>query len=159
MNRPVIAVAPATGVDDIAAAKTLCRAYAGSLGFDLGYQDFEAELADFPGKYAPPGGALLLGRLEGAAAGVVAMRDLGDGISEMKRLYVTDEARGSGLGLALTEAIIAKGRRLGYRAMRLDTVSGQHDRAIRLYQGLGFRPIPAYYDSPIPGTIYLQLDY
>ena len=159
MSRPAITIQPAAGAGDIVAAKALCRAYAASLDFDLAYQDFEAELADFPGQYAPPGGALLLGRLDGAVVGVVALRDLGRGISEMKRLYVTAEARGSGLGLALTEAIIAEGRCLGYRAMRLDTVTGQHDRAIRLYEGLGFRPIPAYYASPIPGTLYMQLDF
>lgn len=158
MTRHAITVAPAVGTEDIAAAKDLCRAYAQSLGFDLAYQDFEAELAEFPGKYAPPGGALLLGWLDGEAVGVVALRDLGQGVSEMKRLYVAPVARGSGLGLALTEAIIAEARRLGYRAMRLDTVTGQHDRAIQIYERLGFRRIPAYYPSPIPRTIYLELD-
>jgi GNAT superfamily N-acetyltransferase len=158
MTGAVITVAPAVGAQDIAAAKDLCRAYAQSLGFDLAYQDFEAELAEFPGKYAPPGGALLLGRLDGVVAGVVALRDLSEGVSEMKRLYVAPAARGSGLGLALAEAIIIEARRLRYRAMRLDTVAGQHDRAIQLYERLGFHRIPAYYESPIPGTIYLELD-
>jgi len=145
--------------EEIEAAKALIAEYAASLDFDLGYQDFESEMAGFPGEYAPPSGALLLGRLNGSAMGVVALQNLGAGICEMKRLYVRPAARGSGLGLALTQAVVDEGRRLGYRAMRLDTIRGQHDRAIRLYQVLGFRRIAAYYDSPIPGTLYFQLDY
>lgn len=144
---------------DIEAAKSLIAEYAASLDFDLAYQGFEAEMAGFPGKYAPPAGALLVGRLDGRIAGVVALQDLGCGICEMKRLYVRPGARGSGLGLALIRAAIAQGRRLGYHAMRLDTIPGQHDRAIQLYQALGFRRIDAYYASPVPGTLYFQLDY
>jgi ribosomal protein S18 acetylase RimI-like enzyme len=152
-------IVPALTPADIAAAKALTEAYAASLGFDLGYQDFAAELAGFPGKYAPPGGALLLGRLGGRPMGVVALRDLGLGFCEMKRLYVRPAARGSGLGLALAEAAVAAGRRLGFRAMRLDTVPGEHDRAIALYRRLGFRAVAPYYDSPIAGTLFFQLDY
>jgi ribosomal protein S18 acetylase RimI-like enzyme len=152
-------IVEARAPSEIADAKALLREYAAGLGFDLGYQDFEAELAGFPGKYAPPTGALLLGRIDGRAMGVVALRDLGEGHAEMKRLYVRPEARGSGLGPALAEAVVETGRRLGYRAMRLDTVMGEHDRAIALYRRLGFAEVAPYYASPIPGTLYFQLDY
>lgn len=152
-------IVPATTATALAAAKALVEEYARGLGFDLGYQDFAAELAGFPGAYAPPSGALLLGCLDGRPLGTVAMRDLGAGHAEMKRLFVRPEARGSGLGPALARAIVEAGRRQGYRAMRLDTVAGEHDRAIALYRALGFREVPPYYPSPIPGTLYFQLDY
>lgn len=150
---------PARTSQELELAKLLVGEYAASLGFDLGYQDFAAELADFPGKYAPPSGALLVGRLDGAVMGMVALRDLGQGYAEMKRLYVRPAARGSGLGAALAAAIVESGRFLGYRALRLDTVAGEHDHAIALYRRLGFYEIPAYYESPIPGTLYFQFDY
>lgn len=154
-----IAIGAAETAEEIASAKRLVGEYAASLGFDLAYQDFAAELEGFPGKYVPPSGALLIGRLDGAIRGMVALRDLGQGIAEMKRLYVRPAARGSGLGSELAVAIVESGRAMGYRAMRLDTVPGEHDRAIALYGRLGFREIAAYYESPIPGTLYFQLDY
>ncbi len=141
---------------DIAAAVTLFRAYAASLPVDLGYQNFEAELAAMPGKYAPPGGALLLARgADGAAIGCVALRPMDEpGCCEMKRLYVAPEGRGSGLGRALVEAIIGEATRLGYREIRLDTLATMTG-AIALYRKSGFVPMAAYYDTPIEGTIFL----
>ena len=141
---------------DIAAAVTLFRAYAASLPVDLGYQNFEAELAAMPGKYAPPGGALLLARgADGAAIGCVALRPMDEpGCCEMKRLYVAPEGRGSGLGRALVEAIIGEATRLGYREIRLDTLATMTG-AIALYRKSGFVPTAAYYDTPIEGTIFL----
>jgi len=56
MHEPTLAhITPVRTADDLASAITLFRAYAASLDVDLGYQNFEAELAAMPGKYAPPG--------------------------------------------------------------------------------------------------------
>ncbi|MBK1992494.1 hypothetical protein JG676_07830, partial [Campylobacter sp. 2018MI35] len=93
MTKPVEITAPYTPGDH-EAIKALMREYAGSLGFSLAYQDFEAELADFPGKYAPPEGALLLAKVGGEAAGTVALRRLDAITCEMKRLYVKPAFRG-----------------------------------------------------------------
>ena len=142
---------------DIAAAKALFREYAESMDFDLCFQDFEGEMAAFPGGYAGPSGTLLLAKLDDAPVGAVGLRDLGSGVCEMKRLYLRPAARGTGLGRALTQAIIAEGRRLGYRAMRLDTIAKHHDMAIALYRDLGFREIPPYCMNPIPGALYMEL--
>ncbi len=150
-------IRPAETAYDIAAVKALFLEYAEAMDFDLCFQDFEAEMAAFPGSYAPPGGALLLAVLDGAPVGAVGLRDLGEDICEMKRLYLRPAARGTGFGRALAEAIIAAGRRLGYRAMRLDTIAGHHDRALAIYRELGFREIPPYYVNPIRGAIYLEL--
>ena len=93
MPTPVEIAAPRTPTDH-EAIKAMMREYAGSLGFSLAYQDFEAELADFPGKYAPPEGALLLATVGGEAAGTVALRRLDATTCEMKRLYVKPAFRG-----------------------------------------------------------------
>ena len=143
--------------DDLAATATLFRAYAASIGVDLAYQYFDAELAALPGKYAPPAGELLLARgADGSPLGCVGLRPLQPSVCEMKRLYVAPAGRGLGLGRMLAEAIIEAGRRAGYRALWLDTLPTMAS-AIGLYQALGFQPIAAYYDTPIAGTRFVGL--
>ncbi len=150
-------IAPATTADDLTAIRTLFEAYADGLAVDLAYQDFTAELAGLPGKYAAPHGALLLARdAGGAALGCVALRPLSDGLCEMKRLYVAPPARGTGLGAALMRAVITAARRLGYHAMRLDTLADMA-AAQGMYAAAGFRPVAPYYDGAAPGTIFLEL--
>jgi ribosomal protein S18 acetylase RimI-like enzyme len=153
-----LAIAPAATPDDLRTVAALFDAYARSLPIDLGYQDFGAELAGLPGKYAPPDGELLLARdAEGRPLGCVALRPLADdGVCEMKRLYLTPEARGLGLGRALAEAVVQAARRLGYRELRLDTLATM-TTAIALYERLGFTRIPAYYAPTPEGTVFMAL--
>ena len=154
--------APRTPADH-EAIKALFREYAESLGFSLAYQDFDQELADFPGKYSSPEGALLLARVGDEAAGTVALRKLDTGICEMKRLYVKPQFRGRrttdgrSIGRALAEDIVAVGRERGYQRLRLDTIGGKMHQALALYRSMGFVEIPPYYASPIPDTAYLEL--
>ena len=157
MSAPGFTTKPVRDADDLKAAIALFYAYADFLGVDLTYQKFEAEMASMPGHYAPPRGELLLARGEtGAALGCVGLRPLEDGVCEMKRLYVTPEARGLKLGQALADAIVAEARRIGYREMRLDTLP-KLKAAIALYQKMGFRRTAAYYDTPIVGTLFFTL--
>jgi len=151
------AIKPVRSPEDLEAAIALFYAYADFLGVDLTYQKFEQEMAAMPGKYAPPRGELLLARgKDGTAIGCVGLRPLENGACEMKRLYVTDKARGLGLGQALADAVVAAARRIGYGEMKLDTLPRLMP-AIALYQRMGFRQIPAYYDTPIAGTLFFSL--
>lgn len=143
--------------DDLLAVTQLFQGYAASLPVDLAYQDFAAELAALPGKYAEPKGALLLARDHaGAPLGCIALRPLDEEVCEMKRLFLVPEARGMGLGRALAEAVIVAGRERGYRELRLDTLPSMAS-AIALYQGLGFERIEPYYAPTPPGTVFMAL--
>ena len=145
--------------DEIAVTRELFLEYAASLDVDLCFQNFEQELAGLPGDYAPPRGCLLLAHGVTGAIGCVALRPLvesGFASAEVKRLYVRPDARGTGLGRALAETIIARARERGYRELKLDTLSTMRE-ARALYTALGFRECAPYYDNPLPGVAYLAL--
>ncbi len=153
------ALRPAASPADLDIARTLFREYAAGLGFPLDFQGFETELNALPGEYAEPRGTIVLA-FDGAGAplGCVALRPLDEpGACEMKRMYVRDTARGTGMGRRLGERILADARALGYRRMRLDTIDTMTP-AITLYRSLGFRPIPAYRFNPIPGAVYFEAE-
>lgn len=147
---------PATDPESIAAVRTLFLEYSASLNVDLAYQGFQAEVAALPGDYAPPRGCLLLARNGPAAVACVGVRPLDDDVCEMKRLYVRPEARGTGIGRRLAVAAIDFGRAAGFRAIRLDTLPSMVG-AHRLYVALGFRTIPPYRASPVPGNLFMEL--
>jgi GNAT superfamily N-acetyltransferase len=159
LDRPTVTPLVVQALDDAATAivKALFHEYVESLGIDLEFQGFEEELARLPGKYAPPGGRLLLATLKGEPAGCVALRPLEQDVCEMKRLYVRPVFRAHGLGRMLVHRIIQEARSAGYRRMRLDTLPSM-SAARRLYTELGFRPIAPYYPNPVPGTAFLELD-
>lgn len=144
-------------ISDLDDVRGLLREYAGSLAFDLDFQDFDRELAGLPGAYRAPHGALLGARVHGVLAGCVALRRIDDERGELKRLYVRPAERSSGLGRALAEAAIDEARRLGYRHLLLDTTPGM-EKAQALYERLGFVDTEPYTQNPVPGTRFLELD-
>ncbi|KAI6861262.1 hypothetical protein KC343_g5554 [Hortaea werneckii] len=164
---------PAKTQEDLNAIVQLFKAYALALGIDLTFQDFASEVATLPGKYASPTGCLLLARdVAGRGVGCVGLRPLpakqddgggDDGVAagvpccEMKRLYVDPSQRGSGLGRLLAERVVCEARSMGYRRMRLDTLPSMLS-ARALYKALGFREIEPYYQTPIDGTIFMELE-
>lgn len=149
-------IQPVHHMHDLEAVRELFRAYAASLDIDLAYQDFEKELSGLPGSYAPPKGEILLPRgKNGNPVGCVALRPLGgEGICEIKRLYVTPEGRGHGLGRQLVNALVLTAESIGYHEMRLDTLATMAE-AQALYHKSGFAPVPAYYDTPIADTVFM----
>jgi len=155
-------ILPVRNAADMADTVALFHTYAASLGIDLAFQNFDAEMADMPGKYSPREGELLLARNEaGTAIGCVGLRPLPSSkpssrICEMKRLYVAPAGRGTGVGKALASEIIAMAETLGYSEMRLDTLPSMV-AALRMYRALGFEDIPAYYETPLENTHFLSL--
>ena len=169
-DQPGITVTDATSDEQLDAVRTLMRSFVtwhrerhvDDLHLIDRYFDgaaFDHEVADLPGKYARPAGRLLLASVDGRAAGCVALRSLGDGSSEMKRMFVDPAFRGRGVGGALAVQVIDEARSAGYQTMRLDTSVRQLE-AIRLYERLGFTRIGPYYDLPaelVDWLVFMEL--
>lgn len=147
----------ATTDEHIESARTLFEEYAASLGFSLCFQNFDQELKNLPGDYAPPDGRLLLALEDDQLAGCIGLRKLSDGACEMKRLFVRPAHRATGLGRTLVESLIDEARKLGYTQIRLDTIPGKMDKAIALYQSIGFVEIEPYYQNPVEGAKFMEL--
>ena len=161
MGSPRIQLLTPASIEDLTETSDIFREYAISLGFDLCFQDFEGEIANLPGDYAPPRGALLLAKVNGAVAGCCALRPLDSSdyvnAAEMKRLYVRPAFRGIGLGRQLAEAILDEARMGGYDSVLLDTLDDM-EIARAMYDELGFKEIPPYYHNPLAGAHYLKVD-
>ncbi|MEO6017919.1 MAG: GNAT family N-acetyltransferase [Polaromonas sp.] len=146
---------------ELQATRLIFEEYAAQLGIDLGFQNFDAELAGLPGDYATPHGALLLALVDGEIAGCCALRSLDtadySSACEMKRLFVRKPFRRFGLGRQMAEVILDAARIAGYRHLLLDTLSDM-ESARALYADLGFEDIPPYYHNPIAGAHYLKVD-
>ncbi|HEX8140763.1 MAG TPA: GNAT family N-acetyltransferase [Pyrinomonadaceae bacterium] len=146
----------------VAQARALFREYAAAMpGIDLCFQNFETELRELPGAYAPPRGRLLLAFVDEGAdeelAGCVALRPRDAETCEMKRLYVRPAWRGRRVGLELAHTVIREAREIGYKRMLLDTLPIMGD-AIRLYRSLGFKEIEPYYHNPVEGALFMELE-
>lgn len=151
-------IVPVRSEEDVEATRALFYEYTAWLDLDLTYQSFGAEMASFPGKYAPPKGELFLARTgQGEPVGCAALRCMDKQTCEMKRLFVKDSAKGLGVGKALVFALIDAAKKLGYDYMRLDSLP-KMTAALRMYQSLGFVEIQSYYETPIRETIFLELD-
>jgi len=161
LDKPSITLRTPSTPAELDAVRDIFREYASTLGVDLCFQGFDAELAQLPGDYAEPRGALLVAVVEGAVAGCCALRPLDaadyPNASEMKRLFVRKAFRGFGLGRELAEAMLDRARQAGYACVLLDTLDDM-ESARALYTDLGFEEIPPYYHNPIAGAHYLKVD-
>lgn len=140
-------------------ARKLFIEYSEWLGLDLCFQNFEKELSELPGSYAPPEGRLFLAVFEKRIAGCIGLRKIGDDerTCEMKRLYVRPEFRGLGIGRVMVSKLIEEARVVGYERMRLDTLPAQMNEAIKMYHAFGFREIEPYYHNPVKGALFMEL--
>ncbi|MCF0040501.1 GNAT family N-acetyltransferase [Dyadobacter fanqingshengii] len=136
-------------------ARELFTEYANSLDIDLSFQNFTKELESVRQQYYQPTGALLLVYKDIQLAGCAGIRRLDDDTSELKRMYVRPDFRGFGLGKKLLDRAIATAAALGYKKIRLDTLSSM-TKARNLYESSGFEPIDPYYFNPIEDTIYME---
>ncbi len=142
--------------EEMPLVRRLFEDYAASLDIDLCFQNFDLELDTLPGAYAPPEGTIVVAYVDGEPAGCAALRKIGDGVCEMKRLYVKPAHRGDGVGRALAGEIVARAREIGYTTMRLDTLESMTE-ANSLYLSIGFRKCAPYCYNPCEHPVYMEL--
>ncbi len=153
----MIEIVPAQIPEDVPVVRQLFLEYAKGLSIDLCFQNFEAELASLPVKYAPPQGRLMLAWDGGKAVGCEALRPIDDDVCEMKRLYVQPGARNQQLGHRLAECICHEARDSGYHRICLDTLPAMSS-AIHIYSALGVKHVEPYVFNPIEGALFFSLD-
>lgn len=132
----------------------MLREYVAWIGLDLAFQEIEEEIADLPGQYEEPAGALLVAEENHHLIGMIALRPLSGSICEMKRLFVRPEARGRGIAKELVTQILEQARHLNYDEVRLDTLP-MMGTAQSMYESFGFIDIAPYYQTPITGTRFM----
>jgi putative acetyltransferase len=143
--------------DEMDLVRELFREYAGSLNFNLSFQNFEEELATLPGNYRPPSGRLLVAFCGTMLSGCVGLRQFDEHRCEMKRLYVRPSYRGRRIGEVLVDRFMEEAQSIGgYQSVLLDTIQPLMSRAITLYKKMGFHEIPAYRANPMPGAVYME---
>jgi GNAT superfamily N-acetyltransferase len=155
-DQPIIEIKNMDSQETINLGKEILMEYEDAIGVDLCFQNFQEEVKNLPGKYAPPEGAFLLAFIDGQLAGCVALRKNLDKICEMKRLYVRKDFRKHKIGLLLVKAVIEEAKKLGYDKLRLDTLPTMQ-AAQRIYEEFGFQDIEPYIYHPMEGTRYMEL--
>ena len=156
MSAPLILIRSAQFPADLDAVIAIFREYVNSPKADLGYQDYETEVAALPGKYAAPAGRLLLAYLNDAVVGCAALRQVDALTCELKRVYVRPSARGHQLGRQLVLQMMGEAKAAGYQRMALDVLP-EFEAAQALYRSLGFVPAAPVSHNPVPGTQFLAL--
>ncbi len=151
-NLEIVSAVPADCLNSI---KELFQEYWDSFGFTPCFQNFDSELASLPGKYEPPQGRLALALVDSEPAGCVALRPIDARRCEAKRLYVRPKFRGQGIGIALLKWVIAEARSAGYSEIVADTMPVM-ERAIAMYDAVGFERTGPYVEDATAGAIYVR---
>jgi ribosomal protein S18 acetylase RimI-like enzyme len=144
-------------IQEMPSVKALFVEYQNWLGVDLCFQNFDRELAELPGCYAPPQGVIVVAKVEQNIIGCCALRPRTNTEAELKRLYVKPKFRGIGSGRALFENVMARAYQIGYRSVVLDTLPTM-PVARKLYTDYGFKRIDAYYHNPNSGAEYYRCE-
>jgi GNAT superfamily N-acetyltransferase len=144
LSRPEIALAPARRDDP--AVLSLYAPFAREAGAGLAETATETEAeaaAGPPADLAPPAGAMVLAKVDGAPAGIGGVRHLDTAVAEVKSMYVSPGYRGLGLGRRILDELHRIAAEAGCRAARLDT-NGFLGEAVGLYRAAGYREVADY---------------
>ena len=145
----------ANSTQTFADGRNLFREYAQAINYDAGFQNFEAELAALPDKFAPPDGALLLAYYNEMAVGCVAVLKITPGVAELKRFYVQPAFRQYKIGAQLLERALEQAKELQFQAIRLEVIPTL-TKAKELYHSFGFLEIAPYQKVALEGTAYME---
>lgn len=130
---------PATNAD-CAAVRTIVLWVLAEYGLESDLSTTDADLFDLEGHYKSLGGCFdVVVDAEGQIVASVGLQPQGEGICEMRKMYLLPEHRGLGIGRALMEHALARARELGFTEIHLETARVLQ-QATRLYESVGFTP-------------------
>jgi GNAT superfamily N-acetyltransferase len=95
----------------------------------------------------PPHGAFIVAVDDGEPVACGGVQSIGEGVAEIKRMWVHDDWRGAGPGLRLLRHLEDVAGSLGHRIVRLDTNAALKE-AIGMYERAGYGAIARYNDNP-----------
>jgi DNA-binding MarR family transcriptional regulator/GNAT superfamily N-acetyltransferase len=101
----------------------------------------------------PPHGAFVVAVGDGEPVACGGVQTIGDGVGEIKRMWVHDGWRGAGLGARLLRHLEEVARSLGHRIARLDTNAALTE-AIGMYERAGYVRIARYNDNPFASHFF-----
>jgi len=129
-------------------AKWCVAQYFAELGerFEEGFDASRTIPAD-AAELRPPRGVFLVARLDGRAVGCGAIKPIESGVGSIKRMWVSRDVRGSGVGRRMLLALETEAARLGISLLRLETNRSLRE-AQSLYRRNGYREVPAFNDEP-----------
>ena len=145
----------AVSEEEFEMGKLLFHEYSESLDFDLCFQNFEKELKEINVQYNSPDGGLILIVQDSKFIGCAGIRKFEGDIGELKRMYIKSEYRGFGLGKKLLWESIKLAAKLGYKKIRLDTLTSMK-AAVHLYKKNGFKETEAYRFNPSKDVLYFE---
>ncbi len=143
--------------EDFQLAVELFKEYADQIDTDLSFQKFEEEMENIEHQYSKPWGVLYLILQKEKPVGCFAIRKFESTICELKRMYLREKVRGSGMGKTMLLHAIESAKSMQYQKMRLDTLPTMKP-AIELYQKVGFYEIDPYRFNPIAGSKFFEID-
>lgn len=141
---------------DYVEARRLLREYGVSIAGTVCAEGFAEECKTMEFVYGPPQGRFLLLRIGTNSAGCVALRDCGEGMIELKRLYVHPAYRRQGLGRTLVEASVTMAREASHLAIRLSTLPTMVI-ARNLYRSMGFVSMASTINNPCREDLLMEL--
>lgn len=107
-----------------------------------------SEMDDVQKNYFENGGTFLVTVADGHIVGTGAIRHLEDGVCELKRMWLSFEYHGQGLGYRMMQELLTIARQKGYKAIRLLTDPVVQNDAVGFYKRIGFYEIPSFSDDP-----------
>jgi len=132
--------------DHAAVARELAD-YLSYIGDALDAEGLDHDIAHWQEEYDGRTGVLLVvADAAGEVVGTAAVRLLEPGVGEIKRMWLRPAWQGRGLGRRLMDACLDEARRLGCRALRLDT-QAKLEAAVHLYRAYGFSEVARYNDN------------
>lgn len=96
-----------------------------------------------PAEFVPPAGLFLVGLLAGAPVAMGGWRRLSGSVAEIRRMYVVDSARRSGMARRLLAELERTAAAAGVERLVLETGPAQ-PAAVALYENAGYLPAPGF---------------